>query len=240
MNLNNALKSIGLNEKQAKVYLACLEFGSASAHQIALRTQIPRTTIYEILDSLIVAGFVNHYLKKKTKFYSAESPDKILSSIQYRTDLFKNALPELNALYHHSPTSPAVRFYQGKEQIKLALNEILKEANEISCFGNADNLLKELGDYHETFLQTRIKKKIPIHVILPDSPTARERQRIGQEQLRTVKIISNSHAFNGLTYIWKNKILMFSLSQDFEAILIESQTLSTMQLAQFNSLWDKI
>ena len=87
-------------------------------------------------------------------------------------------------------------------------------------------------------MKKRIKNRIPLRVILRDSATARDRQRLGIQQLREVKLVSNKYEFHGLIYVWKNKIAMFSLVNDFVAVVTESKELADIERAKFNNLWD--
>ena len=53
-----ALRGIGLNEKEIVVYLANLQLGSALVHEIANRARLNRTSVYDILSGLEKKGFV--------------------------------------------------------------------------------------------------------------------------------------------------------------------------------------
>ena len=64
MKIENVLKAYGLNEKQIKVYLACLELGSASVQKISQKSGLIRTTVYEVLETLKQRGFTSSFLKK--------------------------------------------------------------------------------------------------------------------------------------------------------------------------------
>lgn len=240
MKIEKTIQDYGLSEKEAKIYISLLQVGPAAVQKIADKSSLARSTVYEILDSLIKRGLVNTYLKKKVKYFSPEEPDKLVRQAQNQVDSLKNALPELEAITGLSRQKPTVRFYQGKEQIKLILEEILNEAQELYSFAVAEDLLTILGDYHKWFLTQRLKKKIPLKLILKDSKTAKERQELGQKELRQVKIVPNKYDFHGLIYIWKNKTAMFSLTNDFTAIVIDSQELTNIQKSQFMCLWDSI
>ena len=72
----NVLKQTGLTEKQAKIYLACLELGQAKVPEIAKKAEIKRTTAYGILDELVSLGLVNYSQKNKQKLYRAGNPDQ--------------------------------------------------------------------------------------------------------------------------------------------------------------------
>jgi len=241
MKIEKTLASYGLNDKQIKVYLAALELGSASVPRISKKAGLIRTTVYEVLEALKKKGFVNCFSKKRVSYYSAEEPERVIRFAQNKVDALKEILPELTARSGASRQRPRVRFYQGLEEIKIVMQEILDEADKLLGLGGADELLDVLGDWHlQHFLDERIKRKIPLQVILRDTPTARARQKLGASQLREVRLIPAKPEFKGLTYIWKNKIAMFSFIKDFVAVVVENQELADMQRAMFVGLWNKI
>ncbi|MEK7511573.1 MAG: helix-turn-helix domain-containing protein [Patescibacteria group bacterium] len=240
MKIESTLLSCGLNEKQIQVYLATLELGSASVPRISQKAKLIRTTVYEVLEVLKKKGFVYNFSKKRINYYAAAEPERLVRLAQNKVDALKNILPELNARSNSSKDRPNVRFYQGLEEIKIVMQEILDEADRLYGWGGADELLEKLEDWHlQYFLDERIKRKILLQILLRDTPKARERQKIGVNQLREVRLISNDTKFMGLTYIWKNKIAMFSLLHDFVAVVIENQELADMNKAIFVNLWNK-
>lgn len=240
MKIEKTLQSCGLSEKQTRIYLACLELGSASVQKIARKANVARSTVYEILEVLKQKGFVSTFMKKRVRYFSAEEPKQIVRSAQQKVDALKNVLPQLEALVGKTRMHPAVRFYQGKNQMKLIFEEVLVEADTILSFGSAEDLFRELGDYFYEFVKRRVKKKIPVRVILSDSKKARERQECGLKELRTVKIVPPTYQFHGQIILWKNKIAMLSYTNDFVAIVMESRELSDMQRAVFENLWKRV
>ena len=238
-DLQKILIEYGLKEKQAKVYLACLQVGSGSVLKIAEKAGLPRSTTELILKSLHEKGLVSSYKKKTVARFSAEDPHKIISTLKGKTELIERALPKFMAMYGSSQLKPSVRFYDGKAGMKLILNEILSEAKELVCFSSADDLFSTLEEF-EGFVKKRVEDKIPIKVILRDSPKAQERKRLGPRQLRQVKIIPASYDYHGLIYVWENKIAMFSLTGDLNAVLIESKELAQVQRSLFTALWNQL
>lgn len=72
--LAKILQNIGLTEKEAKVYLACLELGPQPVSEIAKKARINRVTAYDILEKLLKKGLVNFVTKEKIKFFNATDP----------------------------------------------------------------------------------------------------------------------------------------------------------------------
>ena len=77
--IKELLKSLKFSEKEAKVYLALLELGSAKAHDIARKTGINRTTVYDLLEILLHRGLISKYKKGALAYFNARDPKYLLS-----------------------------------------------------------------------------------------------------------------------------------------------------------------
>ena len=98
------LKKFGLNEKEAKIYLASLELGYATVQQIANQAEINRATTYVILESLIKKGLATHLTKGKKRYFTAEPPERLnhflndqLIKIKRKREKLQKLLPNLKA-----------------------------------------------------------------------------------------------------------------------------------------------
>ena len=241
MNLESILKDFGLTKRQAGLYLNCLELGSASAYKIAKKASLPRSTCYEELDDLKELGLVSTFRKKKVKYYSAEDPQKFIRTRKEKIEMFEEMLPQFNALYMSQKNKPQVRFYEGREGMKTVFNEMLTDQpREILGFSAVDDLFANLATFFPGFLKKRIKKKIAMKIIMRDTPLARERQQLGQSELRQVRLIPTAYQHHGITAIWKNKIAMFSFEKEMMALLIKSPTLAQTQKVMWQVIWDSL
>ena len=173
--INDTLAQFGLNDKATKVYLACLELGTGSAQKIAEKALLPRTTVYEVLEHLVHHGFISTFLKKRIRNFSTEDPQQIIRLAESKVNTLKDALPEMNAIVGRDRKRPVVRFYQGKEQMKIVLEEMLAEADELLSFAAPEDLFRELGDWYLDFVKRRVKKKVSVRLIATDSARSRER-----------------------------------------------------------------
>ena len=82
MEISEKLKEFGLNNKETDVYLACLELGESSVNEIAIKSNIKRTTIYDILESLIKKGLISQTQRGSKRKFFAEEPEKIKKIIE--------------------------------------------------------------------------------------------------------------------------------------------------------------
>jgi predicted DNA-binding transcriptional regulator len=80
MNLEETLEKLGLNEKEAKVYLALLELGQDTVQNIAQRASITRPTTYNILDALVKKGLTTQVDQDSEKLL-AVVPEETVNDI---------------------------------------------------------------------------------------------------------------------------------------------------------------
>jgi len=238
--LKTILEQYGLKERHAIIYLAVLELGSASVQKVSQKSGFARSTCDAVLFSLRQKGLVTSFKKKKTSYFSPEDPNKVVQIAKEKADMLEKALPSFNNLYNKANILPTVRVYEGVENIKLILREILNEADRLIGFGSVDDIYKVIGEYFPWFTKERIRRKIPLRIILRDSELARIRQKVGHQELREVRIIPESYDCTSVTFIWQNKITMFSLQEDTIALIIESRELANIQRAMFELIWQTL
>lgn len=131
MPLVNNLQDLGLTEKEAKVYASLSEIKEATPQQLAVRAGINRATSYVILESLLKRGLVKSALKQKKLHYIIESPSQIINllekqkrEIEERISQAKIILPELDMLDELTSKRMNVKFFEGKEGVRLIQKEI--------------------------------------------------------------------------------------------------------------------
>jgi HTH-type transcriptional regulator, sugar sensing transcriptional regulator len=77
------LKDIGLNSYEAKLWLALLAKGVASAGELSDIANVPRSRSYDVLESLEKKGFIIMKIGKPIK-YIAVQPDHVISNVRKR------------------------------------------------------------------------------------------------------------------------------------------------------------
>lgn len=119
------LKNLGLSDKEAKVYLASLELEPSGVQTIAHKAGVNRATAYNNIRGLIKKGLISSFVRNKKKFFSAESPERLLSfvrvqekEIKEKEREFKTILAELKDIEKLAKEKSRVRFFEGKEGIE--------------------------------------------------------------------------------------------------------------------------
>ena len=114
-------EKLGLEENEAKVYLALLELGAATVSEIAKKSGITRTNGYHVLQKLSWSGLVNIVSGKGKKIkYSAEHPRRLIQVATNKKSLWeekvndlKKILPDLISLYKVAD-KPVIRYQDVK------------------------------------------------------------------------------------------------------------------------------
>lgn len=125
------LEELGLQEKEATVYLALLEVEHDSVLDLAEKTGINRTTIYPVLEDLIKKGLVSEIqIDKKTRF-RAEPVDRFelyldrqKAAFEEKSKQIRGLLPELKSLRKGSDSSIAVKVIESADDVIRLAKEL--------------------------------------------------------------------------------------------------------------------
>lgn len=116
------LQEIGLNEKEAIVYLALLQVDSDSVVNIAKKTKIKRPTVYIVLESLAKKGLVSEVEIGKKTHYAAEPPERLETFVeQQRLAIVETAkrivdiIPQIKRVQRDLGERPVLKYFDGKE-----------------------------------------------------------------------------------------------------------------------------
>ena len=164
--MKHILKEIGLNEKEAKVYIALLKLGKSSTQIISKETGINRISLYDILNYLIEKGFANLIIENKIKHFFAISPKNILNKIKEKQKKFEEIVPELEKLEKNEKKLSEVKIFQGEKVIDIINEDIFKNKDfELLSYGPYF-LINEMQKYTTiNYMKRRIENNINAKVI---------------------------------------------------------------------------
>ncbi len=126
MATNETLKSLGLSDKEAKVYLAALALGTAPLVQIARKAEVKLSTTHLTIATLLQRHLLVAVPKGKKTLYQAADPQLFGQTLDEQRRHFLQALPELQELYLVNLKRPRVRFYEGKPQLIKLYEEMFR------------------------------------------------------------------------------------------------------------------
>jgi sugar-specific transcriptional regulator TrmB len=247
--INNLLKQLNFSEKETATYLAILEMGSGKANEIAKKTDLNRTTIYDICDSLMQKGLVSKYKKGAGTYFNALDPKHLLNyldrekeekikEIEKQKGEINDLLPQLVSLQNiYGKTKPKVQFFEGEKGMREAYEDTLKSKETILAYANVETMHKGLPNFFPEYYKRRTANKIFIKAIMPRNKLSMERSLKNQEEMRDTRLLPDTEiTFSPELNIYDNKILIASWKEKI-AIMIESKELADLQKLTYNLLW---
>lgn len=240
------LDKIGLNNKQANVYLALLELGEAKITDIAKQANLKRPTVYLIIAELELQGLVSVVVKGKKKIYSAAHPKRIGELLEFRKTQFQKILPDLLSVYGSINGRPKIQILEGMEGVAQAYREALsmlpQKNNEQLWISNVSSIAERFPEIMSEYVRVLSKfpkskireilfgKKIKTNYLLKIKSKVRPNHQ--------VKNIDDPN-WGGQTdqLIIENKVMFFSIKPEPFALTIESAEIAKTQKFMFENLW---
>ncbi|MBI4713819.1 hypothetical protein HY771_01375 [Candidatus Uhrbacteria bacterium] len=243
--LINELKHLGLSDKEASVYIASLELGPASVQDISHKAKINRATTYVMIEALSGRGLLSTFVKGKKRFYSPESPDRLISilrvqqkELEEKEKEFEKSLPLLLALYNSEGAKPQIRYLEGPEGLQSLRQTFEKLEGEFVQILNIDDAraIKELEEGRSRHISTLQQKKVPYRVLAVSSTTNLEDlQKVGEGEIRRIPL--SEFPLHGEIVIRGNHVFLFSYRSAILAVVIVSREIADAARALFDLAW---
>jgi sugar-specific transcriptional regulator TrmB len=244
MALEDQLRQLGLEEKEARFYLAALELGQAPVRVIAQKAGISRTNAYDVLLRLIRKGTVTQVergaaKKRRTLEVVAEDPARLLSNIEQQRSVLEAILPDLRSLFSRSTATPRVRIYEGVEGIRTVLYDTLKcRSKRLLGILSMRDLLDVPGRAEtEAYIRQRIRHGIFLQVLRSREKDVGDIWQSGAAELREVRYAPTGLVFTMTTWIYDDKVAIVSSRRENFGMTIESEEFAQMQQNLFSVLW---
>lgn len=237
MEINATLNQFGLSDKEASVYTALLELGTSTVNEVANKANIKRTTVYDLLSSLMRSGLVSQTQKGKKRFFYAEEPEKFYKILEEKQNKFLEVLPVLKSLYNTSGQKPKIRYYEGVEGLKTVYNDCLNYNDTILAFAS-EEIFRKLGKtFFDDYSKIKKEKNISSKTILSRTKQTEEYLESKEDYLREVRIVDKEvFPFTIEMNIYANKISFISFKEEM-AIIIESNEISSNMKLLFDLAW---
>jgi len=242
--LFDSLIQIGLEEKEARVYLASLSLGPSTILKLSKVSEVKRTTIYEIIDSLEKKGLMKKEIHGFKTLYSAEHPERLENSLDAKRIMLSKMLPELEGLFQLKGTESAIKFYNGLHAIKNIYNDLLKDLKPHEFYYAISNVKEWQGSDEEFFLKNHVERRskmgIETKLLFTDTELAHKRKKTEQNFNEKVKILPKNSKFHVDLVITPYKLVMFQLHEPKIAIVIENKSIIELQKEMFELIWNSI
>lgn len=233
MDLLKLLEDLGLEEKEAKVYLGLLKLGESTATKIAQRIDLDRTLIYQLTNKLIAKGLVSYIIKNNIKYFIPSDPKKLLEGIKEKERMVQEALPELVRLAKKQEEETRVEVYKGKKGMNTVLKDIILTKKDYLAFGEEGQFQKVLPIEVHQFMNQMIKHKIHEKVLV----RADFKGKVLQTKNSELRYIPKEYLSPVTTIVYANKVASFIWTEPYHVILTENKEVADSFRSQFMALW---
>lgn len=244
MNISHITPLIAcwLTEKEAYIYLATYQLGSAPASSIARSAKQQRVTTYGILKKLCTRNIASEKKQGKTSFFSVISPEELVSKHEKDIIEAKKLLPELMALAALW-NEIDMRVFSGLHWIESLYDLTLKQADSSLYSILWDLKIDPRLDWYffDKYVPRRKQQKNFIYKILANNAKNKQLHQHDKKEYRSSilideLIIGDSHE---ILLFWTQSVaIALHTPNNMMGVLIESKALYTTLFWLFRYVWN--
>lgn len=243
MNLEKELQEVGLPEKEAKVYIAMLELGRATAQDIAKKAEVNRATTYFVMENLMKKGLASAIDEGPRQYFLPEDPSQIEAIFEKKRVEFeaqkervKGLVSELSAINALKTKKPIVKYYLGKEGILRMAKASFKYAKgeKIHTAFSRDELNKHISSEETQKARiVRLKNHIEARALCNSV------KDFSQEKGDIIITLPKEEcSFPGDISVYKDTIQLISY-EDMVGIVIENHDIATTIRSLFDLAFER-
>ncbi len=191
--LKDTLVKAGLPEHQAEVYVILASGGEMLVPQILEKTELSRATVYDALPELLVRGLIEYRKEGREAYYKPVHPNKLFDLLEQKKrdtalleDEMKTTVQTLIGTYSLVQHQPGIRFFEGKDGVTAAYDELLSLGLPIDSIEDKGDMMEFIPEYATSFVKRRSAKKIMNRVV---APSTNEINITSQEEYRETRTI---------------------------------------------------
>ena len=242
MAIQDTLQNLGLEEKEAKIYLALLELNEATVLEVARKARIKRPTCYVVLRSLEEKGFVSRVVKGNRTLFSPQHPKNLVVEAETNLKEIKEIVPQLESMLGKGEGKPRVMIYEGKEELDRDYDDSFIVGGENLYIGTI-KLAMEL--FPRTFQRFQYKfpsAQAPFREIVDESKEGREyaeevERRYGSKYRGIRFIPKELLPFESEIGIFGNNVVITSVKKEYFTVRIESEEIAQAFRVIFEMMW---
>ncbi len=223
------------------VYLAALELGSSNMQDLALKSGVKRTSIYNFINELRERGLIVETKKKGRRVYSAVGPEQLLALEKARAQELERLMPELRAIQNSVEQKPKVTFYEGIQNVLAVYEDQLSDAKPIIAYEDLEYMQEAMPkNFYNEWPARRAAKKIPFRSILRDSADARSFIKNNVQLLRQSKLVA-ADPWRTEINIYGDKVACMRFSEKGAlCVVIEDPDIAQTLRFGWEQLWEKL
>lgn len=242
------LKKIGLTEGEIKVYLALLELGETTRTELAKKSRVSASKLYDVANRLTEKGIVSAVKKDGIIHFSAADPERLRdfitkkeSEVQKEKEVVEKLISSIQAEYAENVSKSDVEVLYGWGGMKTAFWDIAKslsKGDKNFIFGaSSGHNPKQADIFFAKYFEEVDKKGYEIDIIYnEDMRNSGDRVKYFHDS-KTHKIrYLHSNTFTELN-VYKNVVLIVMLLKKPIVIRIRNEEAADSFRKFFGTIW---
>jgi sugar-specific transcriptional regulator TrmB len=241
--MDESLIQLGLSEKESAVYLLLLKSPYRTAQEIADQTDIKRTNVYRILDSLLEQELIIRDNSPVSRFSTAE-PQQLQKILEQRQLALKQAsrslstaMPSFRSQYALSMDKPGVYHMAGSEGIERLLVDMVHSKTEVLLVASNDVPSDErtLNRFVELLMERR-SAGVHTRALFHCGPHEERIRRKFNERGFDVRFIASS-PFKGEIVIYEDNVAFTVYDPSIVVTILTNTHITATMKTLFESIW---
>lgn len=238
---------LGLNDKESETFLKLLELGAQPISVLARHVDIPRTTMYSILEKLRKAGLIEEFERSGIKYVRCVRPENLEDVIHKRErelkqtlKLLQENLPQLEAMENNLSITPKTKFFEGREEVLDMYGAIMREQS-FCAFVNLESVKRGMPEYHDEIPKMIQRKEGFARELVVDTAEAKRYKEKYESGRHQIKILKKDMQFFSDVIICKDKLYMTAYGdRQVSAVELFSLSLTGTHQVMFDALWQTL
>jgi len=252
-DLEQLMTDFGLNEKEVKVFLAMFRLGQSTASLLAKETDITRTNIYDMVESLKKKGLVVEFEQRGVRHFEAIDHAGIIALLSKKerdVKLLQKSFVQMADAFHSlrsgERVKTSVRFFEGQEGMQSVYEEIrsniggYKGEVELLTIWPVERLEKVYPSFFESgaYLNLPNMKKRDILFDCESAQRYIDQYSKGSTHYRFKRWPKEKGEFAVDTLVWLNKVAFTDVTDLPSGIIIENPSLAITVRMWFEQMWE--
>ena len=242
------LKKIGLTEGEIRIYDALLDLGESTRTELARKSGISPSKIYDVANRLLEKGLISSVKKNGVIHFSVADPERLNDFIQHKENeikkekkLVNQLLPTLLAKYQKTEEETDIEVFYGWAGMKTAFDGIVKalrprEFNYI--FGASKGYSSKQADiFFSQYYQKKQKKGFGTKIIFnEDVKVNKSRIDIFRNKPNEIRFLHQDTFME--VNLYKNTVLFIMLLKKPIVLRVKNKEAADSFKKFFDTMWN--
>lgn len=250
--MEHELEKLGLEEKEAQIYLSCLNLSTPTPSLVAKQTGLKRATVYFYLERLKEKGLIDWEIYKSRKRISVVPPKqgfkryiaKQKERVERGEGLVKEFLAHIEKATQEKTTDSKVYHYEGREGMRFAIERMLSSGKTIYWFGSMELLIAAAGgqkEWYKVFTARRLQEGT-VTLGITDRRILQYPQFSNmKEAKRSYRFLEGDFEIPATLVLFGDSICLGSKqNNELRMVLIENPLMAQTLTFLFKSLWSNL